>query len=45
MACMGPYMVLGYGCQERSTREAKKLDEDFRLFSTSDISNITPSRG
>ena len=20
MACMGPYMVLGYGCQERSTR-------------------------
>ena len=29
MACMEPYMVLGYGSQERSTREVNSADRNF----------------
>ena len=29
MACMGPFMVLGYGCQERSTLEFNGREDIF----------------
>ena len=30
MACMGSYKVLGYGCQERSTRDRRLVAGHFR---------------